>query len=199
MKEHKGLSLGDENYLQNLIIDIISSFNQCIAFDQVTGIYQFLRAIMATVPYIYKPRNRVDNYYLLTQRWNAKLLVYISGKESKTMLKHILSILSSFFNYPEIEDEMKMCLRHYQRNHNSVKEELKSDHACTYIEEVIIPIENNIEYLCRYKFIDVTTFGFVGDIIVKASNSGLKMGDVTVSTNINVDKSALTQIQIGKT
>ena len=56
-----------------------------------------------------------------------------------------------------------------------------------------------MEYLCHYKFIDVTTFDFVGDSIVEASNSGLKRGNVTISMNMNIDTSALTQVQIGKT
>ena len=61
-----------------------------------------------------------------------------------------------------------------------------------------MPIEASMEYLCHYKFIDVTTFDFVGNSIVEASNSGLKRGDVTFSTNMNIDTSVLTQVQIGK-
>ena len=60
-------------------------------------------------------------------------------------------------------------------------------------------IESNMEYLYHYKFIDVTKFDFVGDSIVEASSSGLKRGDVTVSTNMNIDTSALTQVQLSKT
>ena len=40
---------------------------------------------------------------------------------------------------------------------------------------------------------------FFGDSIVEASNSGLKGGNVTISTNMNIDTSAFTQVQIGKT
>ena len=94
---------------------------------------------------------------------------------------------------------MKMCLRHYQQYYNSVKEDLKSDHVYKHIEEVAMSIESNMGYLYHYKFIDVTTFYFFGDSIIEASNSGLKRGDVTVSTNMNIDTSALTQVQIGKT
>ena len=55
-----------------------------------------------------------------------------------------------------------------------------------------------MEYLCHDKLIDITTFDFAGDSIVEASNSGLKRGGVTVSTNMHIDTSALTQIQISK-
>ena len=51
----------------------------------------------------------------------------------------------------------------------------------------------------QLKFIDVTIFDFFGDSLVEASNSGLKWGDVTVSSYMNIDISALTQVQIGKT
>ena len=56
-----------------------------------------------------------------------------------------------------------------------------------------------MKYLFHYKFINVTTFNFVGDSIIEALNSGLKRSDVTISTNTNIDTSALTQIQIGRT
>ena len=108
-------------------------------------------------------------------------------------------MLSSFFGYPESEDEMKKNLRQHQRYYNSMKEELKIDHVCKDIEEVAIPIESNMYCLCYYKFIDVTTFDFVGDSIFEASNNRLKRGDITVSTNMNIDTSALTQVQIIKT
>ena len=55
-------------------------------------------------------------------------------------------------------------------------------------------IESNMEYLCDYKFIDITTFNFVGDSIIEASNNGLKRGDGTVSTNLNIDTSTFTQV-----
>ena len=75
-----------------------------------------------------------------------------------------------------------------------MKEELKSDHACTIIEEVALSIESYMKYLCHYEFIDVTTFDFVGDSIIEAANCGLKRSDKKLSTNMNIDTSALTQI-----
>ena len=93
---------------------------------------------------------------------------------------------------------MKLCLHHYQSYYNSVKRDLKN-HACLAIEGVAISIENNTEYLYHYKSIDITAFDFIGNSIVEAANFGLKEVDVTVSTNINIDKSALTQIKLSKT
>ena len=55
-----------------------------------------------------------------------------------------------------------------------------------------------MKYSCRYQFIDVTNFDFVRDNSVEAANCGIKRGDVTVCTNMNIDTSSLTQIQIPK-
>ena len=87
-----------------------------------------------------------------------------------------------------------MCLRHYQKYDSSVKKYIKSDHACNFIKEGTKSIENNMKYLCHYYFIDVTTFNFLGDTIVKGANHRLKRGDVIVSKNMNIDISAITQI-----
>ena len=100
---------------------------------------------------------------------------------------------------PDIECEMKICLRHYRNYYKSFKKELNIDHACEAIEDVSMSIENNMEYFCHYQFIDVTLFDIVGDIIVEASISVLKRGDFTVSTITKIDTPLLTQIQIGKT
>ena len=86
--------------------------------------------MMENVPCPNKACNRLDKHHLLTERWAAQVIVTVSGKEAKAILKNLLSMLSSFFDYPESEDEIKMCLHHYQRYYNSVKEDLKSDYAC---------------------------------------------------------------------
>ena len=80
-----------------------------------------------------------------------------------------------------------------------MRKDLKSNHACLAIEEVATSIEINIKYLCYYHFINVTTFCFLGDSIVKGGICGLKRGDTSVSKNMNIDKSVMTQIQISKT
>ena len=72
--------------LRHIIIDATLSFNQRIVCDQETSIYQPLRAIIANIPFVYKSRNRLDKYHLLTQRWNAKVIVSVSGLETNTIL-----------------------------------------------------------------------------------------------------------------
>ena len=72
--------------LQHLVIDTTLSFKQCIACDQELAIYQPLCAMIENVPCLYKSRNRLGKYHLLTQRWNSKVIVSISGKEAKTLL-----------------------------------------------------------------------------------------------------------------
>ena len=73
---------------------------------------------------------------------------------------------------------MKNYLHHYQSYYNSVKKEVKSDHACGIIEEVARSIEGNMKYSCHYYFIDVTKFDFLCDSIVGPVNCGLKNGEI---------------------
>ena len=91
-----------------------------------------------------------------------------------------------------------MYHHYYQSYYNSVKGDLKSDHACLAIDEVARSIETNMKYVYHYHFIDVTTFDFLGNSIVEVANCGLKRGDVAASTHMNIDTSSLTQIQISK-
>ena len=74
-----------------------------------------------------------------------------------------------------------------------MKKYFKRDNECKCVEEVG-SIKDNMRYVYHYHFISVTTFDFLGDITVEESNCGLKRGDVTVSTNMNIDISAMTQM-----
>ena len=75
--------------LQYLVTDTTLSFNQYIAYDYELAIYQTLGAMMDNVPCLNTFRNRLENYHVLTQRCNASLLVSVSGKEAKSILKYI--------------------------------------------------------------------------------------------------------------
>ena len=44
----------------------------------------------------------------------------------------------------------------------------------------------------------VSTFGLLGDSIVEAANSGIKYGSVIVATNMSINLSGSTQIQISE-
>ena len=47
--------------------------------------------------------------------------------------------------------------------------------------------------LFHYNFVDKTTFGFIGDSIVEASNQSMKNGFHSVNSCMNIDTSALAQ------
>ena len=194
LKEAKAYHWAMRTALRHFVTDTILSFDQYIACDKELAIYQPLRAMMENVPCVNKSRNRLDTYHVLKHRWATQVIVTVSSKEGSTILKNVLSMLSSSIDYPESEDKMRMCIQHYQQYYNSVKEELKSDNSCKYIEEVAMSIEINMEFLCHYNFIDVTTLYLVGDSIVEGSNSGLKRVNVTVSTDMNIDTLSLNQV-----
>ena len=44
----------------------------------------------------------------------------------------------------------------------------------------------------------ISTFGFLGDSIVEAANSGIKSGSVRVGTNMKINLSGSTQIKISE-
>ena len=108
-------------------------------------------------------------------------------------------MLLSFFNYPESKGNKKICLRYYPRCHDSVNKYIKSEHACLAIEKITKSIEYNMKYSCHYHFIDVTAFSFLGNNIFKGANGRLTKGDVTVSKNMSINTSAMTQTQIFQT
>ena len=53
---------------------------------------------------------------------------------------------------------------------------LKHYYIVKVIEKSFKSIKNKVEYVAHYDFTSVSTFGFYGDSIVEADNSGLKAG-----------------------
>ena len=100
-------------FFRYIVTDTTLSFNQYIAYDQETAIYQPLRKMTENVPCLYKCRNRLEKYHLLTQQRAVQVVVTVRGKEVKAILTNILSMLLYFFNYPESENELKIYLHHY--------------------------------------------------------------------------------------
>ena len=79
-----------------------------------------------------------------------------------------------------------------------MKNELKSEPACESIEQVFLAIQNNFQYVAHCYFKDVFAFHFKGESIVESTNSGLKTGSLSVSTSMNINTSAGTQLDIGE-
>ena len=70
--------------------------------------------------------------------------------------------------------------------------------ACESIEQVVLSIQNNLQFVAHCYFKDVCTFDFLGDSIVESANSGLKSGSLSVSTAMTINTSAGTQLKIGE-
>ena len=103
---------------------------------------------------------------------------------------------SDLFVYVETEAEMNLTLNHFKIYYNSIKSQLKSEYVQKEIEDIALSIENKLKYICHCYFIDVITFGFLGDSIAEAANSGIKNGDVKVASNMTINTSAGTQLKI---
>ena len=96
LKEAKTYHWGTRTTLRHLVTYSTLSFEICITCDQELTIYQSLRAMFQNVICLYKYRNRLDTYNLLTQGWATQVIVIISDKEIKPMIKYILLMLSFF-------------------------------------------------------------------------------------------------------
>ena len=79
-----------------------------------------------------------------------------------------------------------------------IKVSLKSDNIIEAIDKIVMSITNKLEYITHYNFMRISTFGFLGDNIVEAANSGIKSGSVKVATNIKINLSGSTQIKISE-
>ena len=95
-------------------------------------------------------------------------------------------------DYVETKDEMMSSLNQFHTYYKKVKSSLKSDYLEESIEKIIISIKNKLEYVAHYKFMSVSTFGFLGDSIVETTNSGMKYGYVSVGTNMTINISGST-------
>ena len=104
-------------------------------------------------------------------------------------------MLGDMFDYVETKDEMMSSLNHFHTYYKKVNYSLKSDHVAEAIEKIVISVKIKIEYVAYYKFMSVSTFGFLGDSIVEAADSGMKCGSVRAATNMNINNSGSTQIK----
>ena len=181
---------------RHLLGDSILSYNQCIASDQELAMYQPIRAMIGAVTCLNKSRHRLDKYHLLKKEWLDKVSLKVSGEEATTIIDILLGMLTDLFDYVETEDEMKLTIKHFKRYYAKVKSQLKSEYVQQEVEAIALSIETNLSFICNCYFKDVTTFGFLGDSIVEAANSGLKSGGVNVSTNMTINNSGSAQLKI---
>ena len=127
-----------------------------------------------------------------------KVSLKVSGEEATTIIDILLGMLTDLFDYVETEDEMKLTIKHFKRYYAKVKSQLKSEYVQQEVEAIALSIETNLSFICNCYFKDVTTFGFLGDSIVEAANSGLKSGVVNVSTNTTINNSGSDQLMMTK-
>jgi len=106
--------------------------------------------------------------------------------------------VSVLFDYVETVQELDVAFKHYHKYYHWVKKELNSMPACESIEQVVLSIQNNLQFVAHCYFKDVCTFDFLGDSIVESANSGLKSSSLSVSTAMTINTSAGTQLKIGE-
>ena len=107
-------------------------------------------------------------------------------------------MLGNIFDYVESKEEMICCMNHFHTYFKSIKTSLKSENVIEAIEKIVISVSNKLEYIAHYNFMRISTFGFLGDSIVEAANSGIKSGSVRVATSMKINLSGSTQIKISE-
>ena len=173
------------------------SLNHCIASDAEYAIYTPLRSMMNNVNCLKKSCHRLDKYHLFTKPWVETVSIKLGEDDTViSSVKKLRHMISKIFNYVESEREMNSTIKHYKHYFSIIKDSLKSEPACVSIEKIINAIDNNLLYISHYYFKDVTTFDYLGDSIAEAQNSGIKTGNIKVTTNLNINTSAVRQIKI---
>ena len=180
-----------------LITSQTLSFNSCISLDQELAMYQPIHSMINNVPYFQESSHCLDKYHLFTKPWTETVILKIGKKEkTKETCKYIFNKMSSIFDYLENIQELKMTIRDYKKYYSSHKQSFSNESLCESIESIILSIDTQLKYISHPNFLTTTAIDFLGDSIVEAVNSGLKEGHQHVSTNMTINTSASTQIQI---
>lgn len=104
--------------------------------------------------------------------------------------------MSRIFDYVESSAELRNTIADYKNYYQFHKNSFSNESLCESIESVMISLDTQVKYISHSHFFDRTTFDFLGDSIVEAVNSGLKEGTQHVNTNMTINTSAATQINI---
>ena len=182
----------------NLIGERALSLNQCIASDAEEAMYNPVRGMIHNDPCFNKSHHRLDKFHLLSKEWKDNVSTKLTGDKPKKIIGTLLLMLGDMFDYVESKDEMLCSFNHFDRYYKKVKCSLKSDYVTEAIEKIVISVKNKLQYVAHYNFMSVSTFGFLGDSIVEAANSGMKSGHVKVATNMTINLSGSTQIKISE-
>ena len=83
-------------------------------------------------------------------------------------------MLGYMFDYVETKDEMMCSLNHFHTYYKKVEGSLKSDYVTEAIDKIVVSVKIKLEYVTHYKFMNVSTFGFLGDSIIEDTNSEIK-------------------------
>ena len=145
-----------------------------------------------------KSHHRLDKFHLLSKEWKDNVSSKVTGDEPKQIVATLLLMLSDIFDYVESKPEMVCSLNNFDKYYQRIKVSLKSEYVNEAIEKIVISLKNKLQYIAHYNFMNVSTFGFLGDSIVEACNSALKTGSVKVATNMTINLSGSTQIKISE-
>ena len=183
---------------KNLVGEHALHFNQCIASDAELAMYTPIRGMIESVPCMKKSHHRLDKFHLLNKEWKDNVSTKVTGDNQKKIIANLFAMLGNIFDYVESNEEMIGCMNHFKAYYNKTKKSLKSDNVIEAIDKIVMSVRNQLKYVAHYNFMRISTFGFLGDSIVEAANSGIKSGSIKVATNMKINTSGSTQIKISE-
>ena len=134
----------------------------------------------------------------MNKEWKDHVSTKVSGDIQKKIIANLFAMLGNLFDYVESEEEMICCMNHFNIYYKKIQPSLKSDNVIEEIDKIVISVRNKLKWVAHYNFMRISTFGFLGDSIVEAANSGIKSGSVRVGTNMKINLSGSTQIKISE-
>ena len=87
-------------------------------------------------------------------------------------------MLGNLFDYVESNEEMICCMHQFNTYYKKIQPSLKSGNVIEAIDKIVMSVTNKLEYVAYYNFMRISTFGFLGDSIVEAANSGINRGQL---------------------
>ena len=183
---------------KNLVGEHALSFNQCVASDAENAMYTPIRGMIHSVPCMQKSHHRLDKFHLLNKEWKDHVSTKVSGDIQKKIIANLFAMLGNLFDYVESKEEMTCCMNHFNIYYKKIQPSLKSDNVIEEIDKIVTSVSNKLKWVAHYNFMRISTFGFLGDSIVEAANSGIKSGSVRVGTNMKINLSGSTQIKISE-
>ena len=167
---------------------------QCISTDQEQCEFDPIRTLMKPSGMLCKAKHRLDMYHLLSKPWCQDIQPAVLNEEGKKILSQLNAMLQQIFTYCENDLEVAAIWTHFDKLFEEHRNLLGD--TVNRINEVVMSMKKNIDYIAYHKFMFYTTMGFLGSSIIEAYNAVIKLSSISVSTSMTINTSGRTIVNI---